>query len=298
MTVDLDGIQTFLAVAEAKGIRAAAKRLALTPSSVSQALRRLEERLGVVLVQRTTRSVRLTEAGERLYASARPALDELQTALSAMSELGDEPRGMLRLHASSAADAVLSGPLLAGFLARHPHVRLEVATSDAAIDIVAGGYDAGIQLGEVIERDMIALPVTGDIRLVVVGAPAYFARHPRPAHPRDLTQHDCLNWHATPDAPPYRWEFTEGGRDFSVAVPTRVLTNDPELLLRLAREGVGLAMMYESQARDAIARGELEAVLEECSTPCPGFYLYCPRRRQASAALRALVEYLRKAKRR
>ncbi len=297
MADELDGIAIFLAVAEARGIRAAGMRLGLTGSAVSQGLRRLEERLGVALVQRTTRSVRLTEAGERLYAVARPALDDLQGVLAAVRELSAEPRGTLRLHVSTAADAVLSGSLLADFLAAHPRVRLDLATSDAPTDIVAAGYDAGIQLGEVIARDMIALPVTGDIRLVVVGSPAYLARHRPPAHPRELTEHECINWHATPDAPPYRWEFTESGREFSVAVPTRVLTNDPALMIRLARAGVGLTMVYDRQVREPIARGELVPVLEDFSTPFPGFYLYFPRRRHASPALQAFLEYVRRMRR-
>ena len=297
MSNELDGMAVFVAVAEAKGFRAAGDRLGVSGSAVSQALRRLEERLGVPLVQRTTRSVRLTEAGERLYAAVRPVLEELRAAVSAVSELGNEPRGTLRLQVSTAADTVLSGAVLAGFLALHPHVRLDVWVSDAPTDIVAAGYDAGIQLGEVIARDMMAVPVTGDIRLVVVGAAEYFARHPRPRHPRDLAEHQCINWHATAEAPPYRWEFTEGGRDFSVAVPTRVLTNEPAVLIGLARAGVGLTIVYEDQVREDIARGDLVPVLEEFSTPFPGFYLYFPRRRHASPALRALIEYLRRAPR-
>jgi DNA-binding transcriptional LysR family regulator len=161
------------------------------------------------------------------------------------------------------------------------------------MDLVASGFDAGIQLGEVIDRDMVAVPVTGDIRLVVVAAPGYLARHPRPVHPRDLAEHECINRHPTADAPPYRWEFTESGKDFSVAVPTRVLSNDPGLILRLARAGVGLAIVYEDQVRDDIARGDLVPVLEDFSTPFPGYYLYFPRRRHASPALRALIEHLR-----
>ena len=193
MADDLNGMAVFVAVAEAKGFRAAGERLGVSASAVSQALRRLEERLGVALVQRTTRSVRLTHAGERLYAAARPALDELRAAVAAVGELGPEPRGTLRLHVSTAADAFLAGPLLAGFLAAHPQVQLDLLVSDAPVDIVAEGYDAGIQLGEVIDRDMIAVAVTGDIRLVVVGASAYFARRRPPAHPRDLAEHDCIN---------------------------------------------------------------------------------------------------------
>ena len=137
-------------------------------------------------------------------------------------------------------------------------------------DIVANGYDAGIQLGEVIERDTIAVPVSGDLRLVVVGAPSYFALHPKPKLPRDLVDHECINWHRTPDAPLYRWEFTENARDFSVAVPMRVLTTDPALLVRLACAGVGLAMVYEGQVHDEISRGDLVRVLNAFSTPSRG----------------------------
>lgn len=294
MSDELDGIPMFVAVAEAKGFRAAGERLGVSGSAVSQAMQRLERRLGVVLLQRTTRSIRLTEAGERLYAAARSALDELRTAVTALGELAGEPRGTLRVHASTAADTLLAGPLLAEFLAEHPQIRLDLVVSDASIDIVAEGYDAGIQLGETIDGDMIAVPVTGDLRLVVVGAPSYFARHPRPEHPRDLVAHACVNWHATADAPAYRWEFTERGHDFAVAVPTRVLTTDPSLVVRLACAGVGLAIVYDRRVREHVARGELVPVLQEFSTPFPGYYLYYPQRRHASPALRALIDFLRR----
>jgi DNA-binding transcriptional LysR family regulator len=293
MTDEMDGMVVFAAVADAKGFRAAGERLGVSASAVSQALRRLEERLGVVLVQRTTRSVHLTEAGQRLYASVRPALEEVRAAVAAVGELSREPRGTLRLLVSTGAEQFLRDSVLAGFLAAHSHIRLDLAVSSETTDIVASGYDAGVQLGEVIDRDMIAVPVSGDLRLVVVGAPAYFAQHPKPKHPRDLVEHECINWHATPDAPAYRWEFTENGRDFSVAVPIRVLTTDPVLLVRLARAGVGLTMSYDGHVRDDVARGELVPVLEEFSTPFPGFYLYYPQRRHASPALRALVDFLR-----
>ena len=296
MTDDLDGMAVFVAVAETQGFRAAGERLRVSGSAVSQALRRLEERLGVALVQRTTRSVRLTAAGERLYAVARPALDDLRAALAAVGELGTEPRGTLRLHVAGAAESFLSGTLLASFLAAHPHVELDLFVSDEPLDIVAEGYDAGIRLGEVIDRDMIAVPVSGDLRLVVVGAPSYFARHPKPKHPRELVEHDCINWHPTAKAPPYRWEFTENGRDFSVDVRARVLTNDPALNVRLARAGAGLTLADESRSRDGVASGELVPVLEEFSTPFPGFYLYYPQRRHASPALRAIVDFLRAAR--
>ena len=297
MIDDLDGMAVFVAVAEAKGFRAAGERLGVSGSAVSQALRRLEERLGVALVRRTTRSVNLTEAGERLYASARPALEDLRAAATAVSEMSGEPRGTLRIQVAGAAESFLSGALLADFLGAHPQIRLDVLVSDQPIDIVAEGFDAGIRLGEVIDRDMIAVPVSGDLRLVVVGAPSYFARRKKPKHPRDLVEHDCINWHPTAEAPPYRWEFTENGRDFSVDVRARVLTNDPALNVRLAIAGAGLTLADESRSRDALARGELVAVLEKFSAPFPGFYLYYPQRRQASPALRALVDYLRRSKR-
>jgi len=297
MIDDLDGMAVFVAVAEAKGFRAAGERLGVSGSAVSQSLRRLEERLGVALVRRTTRSVNLTEAGERLYASAGPALEDLRAAATAVSEMSGEPRGTLRLQVAGAAENFLSGALLADFLSAHPQLRLDVLVSDQPIDIVAEGFDAGIRLGEVIDRDMIAVPVSGDLRLVVVGAPSYFARRKKPKHPRDLVEHDCINWHPTAEAPPYRWEFTENGRDFSVDVRARVLTNDPSLNVRLAIAGAGLTLADESRSRDALARGELVAVLEKFSTPFPGFYLYYPQRRQASPALRALVDFLRRSKR-
>ncbi|MBB4637856.1 LysR family transcriptional regulator [Longimicrobium terrae] len=292
MNSQLDGIEMFVAVVEAGGFRAAGKQLGVSGAAVSQALRRLEERLGVALVQRTTRSVRLTQAGERLYAAVRPALREVQAAIVAVGEMADRPRGMLRLNVSSAADGFLSGATLGGFLKRFPEVRLDITVSNQPADIVARGYDAGVWLGEVIDQDMITVPVSEQIRLIVVGTPGYFARHPAPAHPRDLAAHECLNWRPGSDQAPYRWEFTENGHDFSVAFEARVVTNEPVLNLRLALAGVGLALAREEVARPYIERGELVAALEEFSTPFPGFYLYYPARRQASPALRALIDYL------
>ena len=294
MTDELDGMATFVAVAEAKGFRAAGERLGLSHSAVSQSLRRLEERLGVTLVQRTTRSVRLTEAGERLYAAVRPALEEVRAAVAGVGELADVPRGTLRLHTSTVAQTTFGGSLLTEFLLAYPHVRLDLVVSDAPVDIVAEGYDAGIQLGEVIDKDMIAVPLTGDLRLAIVGAPSYFARRGVPKHPRDLVEHDCLNWHPTPTAPPYRWEFTENGRDFAVAVSGRVLSTDASLNRRLAIAGLGVTLAFEKHVRESLDRGELVSVLEEFCAPFPGYYLYYPQRRHASRALRALIEHLRR----
>jgi DNA-binding transcriptional LysR family regulator len=289
----LDGMVVFVAVAEAKNFRVAGERLGVSASAVSQALRKLEERLGVPLVHRTTRSVRLSEAGEHLYATVRPAVADVEAAVAAVTELGDAPRGTLRLLVGTAVDPVLARLPLADFLTTHVHVRLDLVVSDAVVDIVAAGFDAGIQLGEVIDRDMIALPVTGDIRMTVVGAPSYFARRPKPKHPRDLVEHECLNWHPTAEALPYRWEFTESGRELAIAAPGRVLSTDSGVNIGLARDGLGLTIVYEDQVRGEIARGELVPVLEKFCEPFPGYYLYYPHRRHASPALRALIDHLR-----
>jgi len=292
MANELDGMATFVAVAETKGFRAAGHRLGVSHSAVSQAVRRLEERLGVALVRRTTRSIHLTGAGERLYTALRPALDEVRAAVADVGEMGKMPHGTLRLHASTAAETMFGESLFSGFLTAHPQIQLDLVVSEAPVDIVAEGYDAGIQLGEVIDKDMIAVAVTGDLRLVVVGSPSYFARRGVPQHPRDLTRHECLNWHPTADAPPYRWEFTENGRDFSVTVPARVLSTDAALNRRLVTAGIGLTLAYQAHVRDALARGELVAVLEKFCAPFTGYYLYYPQRRHASRVLRALIDHL------
>jgi DNA-binding transcriptional LysR family regulator len=294
MADELDGMATFVAVAEAKGFRAAGERLGVSHSAVSQTMRRLEERIGVALVRRTTRSVHLTEAGERLYASVRPALDEVRSAVAAVGDLGDEPRGTLRVHTSSAAQTIIGEPFLVGFMAGHPYVQLDLVVSDAPVDIVAEGFDAGIQLGEVIDKDMIVVSLTGDLRLAVVGSPSYFARRGTPTHPRQLTEHDCLNWHPTAGAPPYRWEFADNGRDFAVAVRARILSTDAALNRRLAVAGLGITLAYEGHVRDALAKGQLVSILKEFCVPFPGYYLYYPQRRSASRALRAFVEHVRR----
>src|SRR5207302_9587797 len=222
----------------------------------------------------------------------RPALDDVRAAIAEVRETGTEPRGTLRLHSSRAAETLFGESLLSGFLTAHPQIQLDVVVSDAPVDIVADGYDAGIQLGEVIDKDMIAVPVTGDLRLAVVGAPSYFERRGVPAHPRDLIHHECLNWHPTVAAPSYRWEFTENGRHFSVTVPAKVLSTDSALNRRLAIAGLGVTLAFKDHVSEAIGRAELVSVLEKFCAPFPGYYLYYPQRRQASRSLRALIDYL------
>jgi DNA-binding transcriptional LysR family regulator len=293
MSDELDGMAVFLAVAETRGFRAAGERLGWSHSAVSQSLRRLESRVGVPLVRRSTRSVHLTEAGEKLYSSLRPAVEDVRNAVVAIGEFGDEVRGGLRVQTSSAALAMVGESLLASFLVEHPHVRLDLAVSEAPVDIVAEGFDAGIQLGEVIDKDMIAVSVTGDLEMAVVGAPSYFSRRGVPRHPRDLVDHDCLNWRAAPAAPPYRWEFTENGRNFTVAVDARVLSTSSLINRRFAIAGLGITMAYDRSVRESLERGELVRILQRFCEPFPGYYLYYPQRRHASRALRAFLDHLR-----
>lgn len=298
MSDDLAGLATFVAVAEEKGFRAAGRRLGVSGSAVSQTINQLEARLGVAVFERTTRTVRLTEAGRRLYDGTRPALGELRAVEEEVKELGEEPSGTLRLNVSHGAESVLRGPLLGDFLMTYPRVRLDLIVTEHTGEIVEAGYDAAVGLLEVIEQDMIAVPVSGELRLTVVGAPSYFAGHPAPKHPHDLAEHVCLNWTPTEGSPPYRWEFTENGKDFAVNVDARVLTTDPDVIVRLAVAGVGLAILYDQSARAHIETGALVPVLEAYCQPFPGFYLYFPRRRYRSAALEAFIDFVRRKVRR
>lgn len=294
MSDALSGLDVFIAVAEEKGFRAAGRRLGVSGSAVSQTIGQLEERLGVAVFQRTTRTVRLTEAGERLYAGVRPALRELEAVEEEVKELGAEPAGTLRLNVSYDAESVLGGSFLGDFLNAYPRVRLDLVVTRHTGPLVEAGYDAAVGLGEMIEQDMLAIPVSGKLRLAVVGSPSYFERHPVPEHPRDLVEHVCVNWAPGAGEPPYRWEFTEDGRDFAVSVDARVVTTDPDLNLRLAIAGVGLTINYQRTVRPHVEAGTLVPVLEEYSEPFPGFFLYFPRRRHRSAALRALIDFVRK----
>jgi DNA-binding transcriptional LysR family regulator len=292
--LDLNPLAVFVAVAEARSFRRAADRLGVTRPAVSQSLRKLEARLGVALVRRTTRSVSLTEAGERLLARVAPALAELGSAVEAAGDLAGRPSGLLRLAVSSIAESFLSGPLLASFVERHPEVRLDLLVTDEELDVVAEGFDAGVRLGEVIEQDMIAVPVSGPQRQLAVAAPGYLARAGRPGHPRELPAHRCVGWRRAPEVAPFRWEFAEGGREFDVAVDPEVTTNDMGLMIRLACAGTGVTFGLKESFRPWMHRGELVPVLEEFCPTFPGFFLHYPSRRNMEPKLRALVDHVRR----
>lgn len=293
MLPDLNAVAVFAAVARARGFRAAGDRLGLTRSAVSQAVRRLEDQLGTALLTRTTRSVNLTEAGTAFLSRVAPALAEMEEAAAQAADRSSRPGGLLRLAVSSIAEGFLSGEMLAAFRDSYPEVRLDVLVTDEELNIVAHGFDAGVRLGEVIEQDMIAVPVSGPQRQLVVAAPAYLDRHGAPAHPRDLPAHRCIGWRPAPDMPPYRWEFAEDGREFDVDVAPEVTTNDMALMIRLACGGAGLTFGMADSFRPWLAQGSLTPVLEGYCPAFGGFYLFYPNRQNLAPKLRALIDHAR-----
>ena len=297
MPLDLAGVPSFLAVADTRNFRMAAERMGVSRSAVSQSLRVFEDRLGIALVHRTTRGVSLTEAGRELYERIAPALEEVSAAFEAARDRDSRPMGRLRLAVSSIAECFLSGTLIASFIADHPGVQVDITVTDEEFDIAERGYDAGVRLGEVLAADVIAVRVSGDQRQMVVGAPSYLERHGAPGHPRDLTGHTCIGWRPAPDAAPYRWDFTEDGRDFDVDVGPRVTTNDMGVMLRAALCGAGLTFGVEETFRPYLERGELVAMLEDYCPPFPGFFLYFPDRRNLAPKLRALLDHVGRGRR-
>ena len=290
---DLSGIHELLLVAEKRSFTAAAAALRVTPSAVSQSISALERRLSVPLLQRTTRSVGLTEAGVRFLAQLRPAMDNVRAAFEALDDVRGRPVGTLRLNVPRLASSVVLEPILARFLAAHPGIRLDVTVEDGLVDIVAKGFDAGIRLGETLDRDMVAVPVGGQLRMAVVGSPAYFAARGRPKHPHDLHDHACLNHRHVTSQNVYRWEFTVAGRDITMAVDGGLVSNDVDLLVRAALDGLGLAYLMESTVARALAGGRLQRVLTRYCPRFPGLYLYYPNRKQVAPKLRALVDFLK-----
>lgn len=292
MKVDLNLLPLFLAVAEEHSFSAAAARLGVTRSAVSQGIRRLEDTFETLLVMRTTRSVNLTEAGERLRNALSLPLANIEAAFEEIAP-DSAPRGLLRIAVTSIAEEFLSGPLLASFAAANPGVTIDILVSDEEFDIVAAGYDAGVRLGEVIEKDMIAVPLTGPQREMVVASPSWLAANSPPRHPRELVRHRCIGWRPSPDVAPYRWEFEEAGVPFDVAIDPQITTNDLRLMLRLALAGGGITFAPQETFRPYIESGQLVSILDEYLPHFPGFYLYFPQRRNMAPKLRALIEHIR-----
>jgi len=286
---DLNVLTSFAAVARLRSFRQAALERGVSASALSHALRALEERLGVRLLHRTTRSVTPTQAGEQLLARLAPALRDIDDALLELSSLQEVPTGKLRLNVPRPAARLLLGPMLARFAARYPRVQVELVTDDGLIDIVRDGFDAGIRFGETVAADMIAVPVGAPQPFVVVAAPAYLAAHGTPQAPRELLAHGCIG-RRFPSGRQYAWEFAQG---VSVAVAGPLVFDDDELMLGAARDGAGLAYVYEADARADIAAGRLVCVLEGWHAPAPRYFLYYSSRKQMPAALRGFIEMLR-----
>lgn len=289
---ELSVLAAFVTVAEERSFTNAAKRLRVTQSALSHAIRGLEEQLGIRLLARTTRSVAPTDAGEQLLAHLRPALGDIRGALDRLSGLRDKPGGRVRLLVPRTGAMSVLGPKLGQFAREHPDVVLDVTTDDSHVDIVAAGFDAGIQFGEFIAQDMVAVRVSPDHRPAIVGSPQYFESHPKPKSPRDLLGHRCINYRHGAEGL-YKWEFDKGKRSVSVAVNGPLVVDDIQLSTRAALDGVGLAFLSEDHAAPHLASGALVRVLEEWCPPFPGYFLYYPSRRQQSPALLALIETLR-----
>jgi DNA-binding transcriptional LysR family regulator len=282
----------FMAVAEYRSFTRAAAQLSVSSSTLSQAIRLVENRLGLRLLNRTTRYVEPTLAGERLLERLRPVMEELESALEEMNEYRARPTGYLRLAIAPAASHLL-GPVLVRFARDYPDVKIEASTDYGPIDIVSGHFDAGIQLAEHVADDMIAVRVSGEIQRVVVGAPSYFGEHSPPRTPDDLAGHNCIRL-KTPSGRIDPWQFKRDGEEFSVPVEGTIILNDVELAFRTALSGGGLLYLPESCAKAAIAAGTLQGVLQAwMPRPSDGFVLYYPSRRQNPAVLRCLADFLR-----
>ncbi|HZC97112.1 MAG TPA: LysR family transcriptional regulator [Bradyrhizobium sp.] len=288
----LDGVEAFLRVAQHRNFRRAAAELGVTPSAISQAVRALESRVGAALFIRTTRSVGLTEAGDRFLSRDKPAFEELVAASEVARELGQRPAGLLRLSVPRAVVPILLEPLIASFCQAYPEVEVEIAASEELVDLAAEGFDAGVRMGQFIAVDMIALRLTPPFHFIIVGSPAYFARSGRPKRPDDLRQHACLRLRRSNGALAL-WSLDDNGRAIEIAVSGPLIANDFPTMLGAALEGLGLAQVPEPIAAEHVAAGRLVRVLEPFAPMAPGVFLYHPGKRQVLPKLRAFIDHVK-----
>lgn len=294
MSLDLADLKLLSTIARHLSFRAAAQDLGLSASAISHAVRSLEERVGVRMFSRTTRSVALTPAGRQLLDRVGPALQDIAAAIDDINAFRDTPQGMLRINAPRSAGDLVLGPLIAQFLAQHPQAEVELVLDDGLVDIVESGFDAGVRYGERLQQDMVALPLGPPQRLMVVAAPALLERVGMPHTPHDLLQMPCVRIRF-PSGARYTWEFEKAGEKMAVDVQGRLTVGDMPLILQAALAGVGFAYLYEPYAREALACGALVSVLDDWCPPIPGFYLYYPSRRQPTATLRAFLALVKTA---
>jgi len=288
----LADLTAFITIADTLSFRVAALRLGITPSALSHTMRHLEERLGVRLLHRTTRSVSLTDAGLRLLERLRPAMEQIAGALEDLNEERQRPFGRLRILANNPVAAAAIVPVWERFLAAYPDVHLELLVDQSPLDIVAKGFDAGLGSRQDAAADMVAVRVTGPLKVAVVGAPAYFARHAPPRTPNDLARHSCVQYRWSVDSPLFEWQFERDGAVRHVAVDGRVIVSTPDLGLRAAIDGLGIGYTLEGLAAPFLRSGQLIRVLEDWSSSYEGTILYYPGHRQVPAALRALIDML------
>lgn len=288
-----DGLMAFWKVAEHRGFTAAAAELEVSPSALSQSIRQLEARLGVRLLHRSTRSVSLTEAGQAYLARVGPALGQVIEAGEEINTLQGRPSGTLRLNSARIATAMVLQPLLAGFLAEHPQVQIELTNDEGFVDIVEQGFDAGVRMGESLARDMVAIPLGGPLTVAVVASPNYLRRHPAPVHPDDLAQHNCVRFRFASTGAIYKWEFQLDNRVVEFEIQGNLTITDSLFNLEPALDGVGLAYTFESLAQPHLQAGRLQRVLDAYSPTFPGFYLYYPSRHDQPSKLKAFIDYVR-----
>ncbi len=292
MQPNLSHLVVFTAVARHSSFQKAGAETGMSTSAVSHAIRGLEERLGVGLFNRTTRSVALTDAGQRLLERLQPVLREVGDAIEEMNNFRSTPTGTLRINTSRAAAHMLIAPLMQHFLAAYPEIHLEIVEEDGLVDIVGAGFDAGIRFAESVPEDMVTVRIGGPCRWAAVGAPAYFQRHGIPDQPADLIHHDCIRIRF-PSGRLFKWEFEKGDEKLEIDVKGRVTLGDQGLTTRAALDGIGLAFVFEDFARAAIADGRLIRVLEDWCPSFPGSVLYYPRQRRVPSALRAFIDMAR-----
>ena len=289
----INDLLAFRAVARERSFTRAAAQIGVSPSALSHTIRALEERLGIRLLTRTTRSVAPTDAGERLLATIGPRFDEIEAELAAISELRDKPAGTIRITTGFDAAQAILWPALAKLLADYPDIRVELGINPGFVDIVAERFDAGVRLGETVAQDMVAVRIGPDIRMAAVGAPSYFAAHTPPKTPHDLARHNCINLRFPTLGGLYAWEFEKAGRAVNVRVEGQLIVNDIALAKTAASDGSGIAYLPQHYVHDEIESGRLKRVLGDWSPPFPGYHLYYPSRRQQSPAFALLVEALR-----
>lgn len=290
---ELGDLMAFLAVCEERSFTRAAARLGTSQSALSHTVKRLEERLDLRLLTRTTRNVAPTPAGDQLAATLRPAFDDIEARLASLDAMRARPAGLVRITTSRHAALAILWPRLSRVLSDYPDIRLELAVEQGLTDIVEHRFDAGVRLGEAVEKDMIALRIGPDLRMLVVGAPEYFARHGRPVTPHDLTAHNCINLRLPTLGGLYAWEFERDGKPLNVRVEGQMTTNDADLVIQAAVDGIGLCCLPDDHLTEHLDAGRLEAVLEDWSPPFDGYHLYYPSRLQASPAFALIRDALR-----